>query len=59
MRAYDYMARATVKSKRARRRAKVRRPKLPGIGEFDSGRTDTSARAHEILFRAAKRGGWS
>ena len=38
------------------RRAK--RPKLPGIGEFDSGHTDTSERAEEILTRAAKRGRW-
>ena len=38
------------------RRAK--RPKLPGIGEFDSGHTDTSERAEEILARAAKRGRW-
>jgi hypothetical protein len=31
------------------------RPKIPGIGEFNSGRTDTSARAEEILGHAAKR----
>lgn len=31
-------------------------PKLPGIGEFDSGRTDTSERADQLLKRAAKRG---
>jgi len=37
---------------------KVKRPKLPGIGEFDSGHSDTSARADEILSRAAKRGRW-
>jgi hypothetical protein len=37
---------------------KAKRPKLPGIGEFDSGHTDTSARADQILMRAAKRGGW-
>ena len=37
---------------------KAKRPKLPGIGEFDSGHTETSARTHEILSRAAKRGGW-
>jgi predicted transcriptional regulator len=37
---------------------KAKRPKLPGIGEFDSGHTDTSTRADQILSRAAKRGGW-
>jgi predicted transcriptional regulator len=37
---------------------KAKRPKLPGIGEFDSGHTDTSERADQILTRAAKRGGW-
>jgi predicted transcriptional regulator len=37
---------------------KHKRPKLPGIGEFDSGRTDTSERADEILKRAAKQGKW-
>jgi hypothetical protein len=37
---------------------KAKRPKLPGIGEFDSGHTDTSARADQMLTRAAKRGGW-
>ena len=37
---------------------KTKRPKLPGIGEFDSGHTDTSSRADEILRRAAKRGRW-
>ena len=35
-----------------------KRPKLPGIGEFDSGHTDTSSRADEILRQAAKRGRW-
>jgi predicted transcriptional regulator len=34
------------------------RPKIPGIGEFDSGHTDTSERAEQILRRAAKRGRW-
>ena len=37
---------------------KTKRPKLPGIGEFDSGHTDTSSQADEILRRAAKRGRW-
>jgi len=37
---------------------KAKRPQLPGIGEFDSGHTDTSAQADEILARAAKRGRW-
>jgi hypothetical protein len=37
---------------------KAKRPKLPGIGEFDSGHTDTSERAHEILKRAAKQRKW-
>jgi hypothetical protein len=31
---------------------------LPGVGEFDSGHSDTSERADEILQRAAKRGKW-
>ena len=37
---------------------KAKRPKLPGIGEFDSGHADTSERADEILKRAAKQGKW-
>ncbi|HLK21435.1 MAG TPA: ribbon-helix-helix domain-containing protein [Bryobacteraceae bacterium] len=37
---------------------KAKRAKLPGIGEFDSGHTDTSERADQLLTRAAKRGGW-
>jgi predicted transcriptional regulator len=37
---------------------KAKRPKLPGVGEFDSGHTDTSERADELLRRAAKRGRW-
>jgi predicted transcriptional regulator len=37
---------------------KAKRPKIPGIGEFDSGHTDTSERAEEILVRSAKRGRW-
>ena len=36
----------------------VKRPKIPGIGEFDSGHTNTSERAEQILKRAAKRGRW-
>jgi predicted transcriptional regulator len=36
----------------------TRRPALPGVGEFDSGHTDTSERADEILRDAAKRGRW-
>jgi hypothetical protein len=36
----------------------AKRPKIPGIGEFDSGQTDTSEQAEEILGRAAKRGRW-
>ncbi|MGP0070616.1 MAG: CopG family transcriptional regulator [Bryobacteraceae bacterium] len=34
------------------------RPKIPGIGEFDSGHSDTSERADQLLKRAAKRGRW-
>jgi hypothetical protein len=37
---------------------KAKRPKLPGLGEFDSGHTDTSSRADELLRKAAKRGRW-
>jgi hypothetical protein len=36
----------------------AKRPKLPGVGEFDSGHSDTSGRADEILQHAAKRGKW-
>lgn len=36
----------------------TKRSKIPGIGEFDSGHTDTSERAEQILKRAAKRGRW-
>ncbi len=36
----------------------VKQPKIPGIGEFDSGHTDTSERAEQLLRRAAKRGRW-
>lgn len=39
----------------ARRR---KRPAIPGIGEFDSGHTDTSQKAEQILRRAAGRGKW-
>jgi hypothetical protein len=34
--------------------SKYKRPRIPGIGEFDSGETDTSARADEILKDAAR-----
>ena len=37
---------------------KAKRPKIPGIGEFDSGYTDTSERAEQLLSSAAKRGRW-
>ena len=37
---------------------KVKRPKIPGVGEFDSGHTDTSQRAEDLLSRAARRGRW-
>lgn len=37
---------------------KSKRPKIPGIGEFDSGHTDTSERAEDLLKRAGKRGRW-
>ncbi|HEV2201197.1 MAG TPA: CopG family transcriptional regulator [Bryobacteraceae bacterium] len=35
-----------------------KRPAMPGLGEFDSGPTDTSERAEQILRRAATRGKW-
>ena len=35
-----------------------KRPAIPGIGEFDSGHTDTSEKAEQILRRAAGRGKW-
>ena len=35
-----------------------KRPAIPGLGEFDSGHSDTSVKAEEILRRAAKRGKW-
>jgi predicted transcriptional regulator len=34
----------------------IKKPKIPGVGEFDSGHKDTSQRAEQILSRAAKRG---
>lgn len=36
----------------------AKRPKVPGVGEFDSGHTDTAERAEQLLTRAAKRGRW-
>jgi hypothetical protein len=35
-----------------------KRPRIPGIGEYDSGETDISERAEEILKEAARPGGW-
>jgi hypothetical protein len=35
---------------------KKKRPPIPGIGEFDSGHTDTSERAEEILRKASASG---
>jgi predicted transcriptional regulator len=35
-----------------------KRPPIPGLGEFDSGHSDTSEKAEEILRRAAGRGKW-
>ena len=35
-----------------------KRPAIPGLGEFDSGHTDTSQKAEQILRRAAGRGKW-
>jgi predicted transcriptional regulator len=37
---------------------KAKRPKIPGVGEFDSGHTDTSEHAEQLLSSAAKRGRW-
>jgi predicted transcriptional regulator len=37
---------------------KRKRPAIPGLGEFDSGRTDTSERAEEILRKASAAGKW-
>jgi hypothetical protein len=33
-----------------------KKPRIPGVGEFDSGHTDTSTRAEEILAEAARSG---
>ena len=38
--------------------SKCKRPRIPGIGKYDSGESDISERAEEILTEAAKRGGW-
>jgi hypothetical protein len=35
-----------------------KRPPIPGVGEFDSGESDVSERAEEILREAAKHGKW-
>ncbi|HEY1757450.1 MAG TPA: CopG family transcriptional regulator [Bryobacteraceae bacterium] len=35
-----------------------KRPPIPGVGEFDSGETDVSARAEEILREASVQGKW-
>lgn len=35
-----------------------KRPEIPGLGEFDSGHTDTSQKAEQILRRASGRGKW-
>ena len=35
-----------------------KRPAIPGLGEFDSGHTDTSEKAEAILRRASGRGKW-
>ena len=35
-----------------------KRPAIPGLGEFDSGHSDTSEKAEEILRRASGRGKW-
>jgi predicted transcriptional regulator len=37
---------------------KRKRPVIPGLGEFDSGRTDTSERAEDILRKASTAGKW-
>jgi hypothetical protein len=34
------------------------RPPIPGVGEFDSGRTDVSEQAENILRQASKGGKW-
>ena len=35
-----------------------KRPPIPGVGEFDSGESDVSARAEEILREASAQGKW-
>jgi predicted transcriptional regulator len=35
-----------------------KRPAMPGLGEFDSGHTDTSVKVEQILRRASGRGKW-
>jgi hypothetical protein len=38
--------------------AKAKRPLPPGMGKYDSGESDISERAEEILREAAKKGRW-
>jgi hypothetical protein len=35
-----------------------KRPPLPGVGEFDSGESNVSERAEEILLKASAHGKW-
>jgi predicted transcriptional regulator len=35
-----------------------KRPLIPGLGEFDSGQSNVSERAEEILRQASRTGGW-
>lgn len=37
---------------------KRKKPRIPGVGEFDSGRSDTSQRAEALLRQAAGHGKW-
>lgn len=37
---------------------KSKRPPIPGLGEFDSGRSTVSERAEEILRQASRKGRW-
>jgi hypothetical protein len=37
---------------------KRKKPAIPGVGEFDSGRSDTSERAESLLREAAGSGKW-
>jgi hypothetical protein len=37
---------------------KRKKPAIPGVGEFDSGRSDTSERAEVLLHQAAAKGKW-